>query len=105
VKGKGKGKSKRNPSCGTRSSTRAIKENQVPTTQRTETFNEPTKWETFPTKPPVCGGNDGLPDQLDGITFSKWRSESLKAYGNAIVPQVAFEIFKVIQKIENGETL
>jgi hypothetical protein len=29
----------------------------------------------------------------------------LKAYGNAIVPQVAFEIFKVIQKIENGETL
>jgi DNA (cytosine-5)-methyltransferase 1 len=78
---------------------------QVPTTQRTETFNEPTKWETFPTKPPVCGGNDGLPDQLDGITFSKWRHESLKAYGNAIVPQVAFEIFKVIQKIENGETL
>jgi DNA (cytosine-5)-methyltransferase 1 len=68
-------------------------------------FNEPTKWETFPTQPPVCGGNDGLPDQLDGITFSKWRNESLKAYGNAIVPQVAFEIFKVIQKIENGETL
>jgi hypothetical protein len=24
------------------------------------------------------------------------RKESLKAYGNAIVPQVAFEIFKVI---------
>jgi DNA (cytosine-5)-methyltransferase 1 len=66
---------------------------------------ERTSWETFPTKPPVCGGNDGLPDQLDGITFSKWRHESLKAYGNAIVPQVAFEIFKVIQKIENGETL
>ena len=64
-----------------------------------------TKWETFPTQPPVCSGNDGLPDQLDGITFSKWRHESLKAYGNAIVPQVAFEIFKVIQKIENGETL
>jgi DNA (cytosine-5)-methyltransferase 1 len=66
---------------------------------------ERTSWETFPTQPPVCSGNDGLPDQLDGITFSKWRNESLKAYGNAIVPQVAFEIFKVIQKIENGETL
>jgi DNA (cytosine-5)-methyltransferase 1 len=66
---------------------------------------ERTNWETFPTQPPVCSGNDGVPDQLDGITFSKWRNESLKAYGNAIVPQVAFEIFKVIQKIENGETL
>lgn len=66
---------------------------------------ERTNWETFPTQPPVCSGNDGFPDQLDGITFSKWRHESLKAYGNAIVPQVAFEIFKVIQKIENGETL
>ena len=68
-------------------------------------FPEPTKWETFPTKPAVCSGNDGLPDQLDGITFSKWRHESLKAYGNAIVPQVALQIFKVIQRIENGETL
>jgi DNA (cytosine-5)-methyltransferase 1 len=33
---------------------------------------------------------------LDRITFSKWRQESLKAYGNAIVPQVAYEIFKSI---------
>jgi DNA (cytosine-5)-methyltransferase 1 len=78
---------------------------QVPAPHGVEKFNEPTKWETFPTQPPVCSGNDGVPDQLDGITFSKWRHESLKAYGNAIVPQVAFEIFKVIQKIENGETL
>lgn len=41
-------------------------------------------------------GNDGLSERLDGITFSKWRNESIKAYGNAIVPQVAFEIFKAI---------
>lgn len=67
--------------------------------------NEFNKFQNFPTQSPICGGNDGVPDQLDGITFSKWRHESLKAYGNAIVPQVAFEIFKVIQKIENGETL
>jgi DNA (cytosine-5)-methyltransferase 1 len=65
---------------------------------------ERTNWETFPTKPAVCGGNDGVPDQLDGITFSKWRFESLKAYGNAIVPQVAYEIFKTIQRIEDGQT-
>jgi DNA (cytosine-5)-methyltransferase 1 len=66
---------------------------------------ERTSWQKFPTQPAVCSGNDGLPDQLDGITFSKWRHESLKAYGNAIVPQVALQIFKVIQRIENGETL
>lgn len=34
---------------------------------------------------------------LDGITFSKWRQESVKAYGNAIVPQVSYEIFKAIE--------
>jgi DNA (cytosine-5)-methyltransferase 1 len=57
-----------------------------------------TQWESFPTQSPICGGNDGLPTELDGITFSKWRSESIKAYGNAIVPQVAYEIFKAIQR-------
>jgi DNA (cytosine-5)-methyltransferase 1 len=77
---------------------------EFPTTHGTEKFGVPTKWETFPTKPAVCSGNDGVPDQLDGITFSKWRFESLKAYGNAIVPQVAYEIFKTIQRIEDGQT-
>jgi DNA (cytosine-5)-methyltransferase 1 len=57
-------------------------------------------WIKFPTQPTVCSGNDGLSDRLDGITFPKWRNESIKAYGNAIVPQVAFEIFKVISKYE-----
>lgn len=55
------------------------------------------EWEKFPTEPPICGGDDGLPTELDGITLSKWRKESLKAYGNAITPQVAYEIFKAIQ--------
>ena len=55
-------------------------------------------WEKFPTQPPICGGNDGLPTELDGITFSKWRIESIKAYGNAIVPQVAYQIFKTINQ-------
>jgi len=58
--------------------------------------NIPT-WETFPTQSPICYGNDGIPDRLDGITFPKWRNESIKAGGNAIVPQVAFEIFKAIK--------
>ena len=55
-------------------------------------------WEKFPTQPPICGGDDGIPRELDSITFPKWRRESIKAYGNAIVPAVAHEIFKAIQK-------
>ena len=54
-------------------------------------------WENFPTQPPICSGDDGISGRLDGITFSKWRQESVKAYGNAIVPQVAYEIFKAIE--------
>ena len=60
-----------------------------------------TEWENFPTVAPVCGGDDGLPKELDGITFPKWRRESIKAYGNAIVPQVAYRIFQCINDYEN----
>jgi len=56
-----------------------------------------TNWQNFPTQPPICGGDDGLPTELDGVTFSKWRNQSIKGYGNAIVPQVAYEIFKAIE--------
>jgi DNA (cytosine-5)-methyltransferase 1 len=58
-------------------------------------------WDAFPTVPPICGGDDGLPKELDGITFSKWRSESIKGYGNAIVPQVAHRIFESIKEYEH----
>jgi DNA (cytosine-5)-methyltransferase 1 len=54
-------------------------------------------WDGFPTESPLCSGDDGLPSELDGITFSKWRNESIKAYGNAIVPQVVYQIFKAIE--------
>lgn len=54
-------------------------------------------WEGFPTVPPVCRGDDGFPFRLDGTTFPKWRSETIKAYGNAIVPGVALQIFKAIE--------
>jgi len=53
-------------------------------------------WREFPTQSPVCSGNDGLPARLDGITVSRHRRESIKAAGNAIVPQVAYQIFKAI---------
>jgi len=57
-------------------------------------------WENFPTQSPICGGDDGIPRKLDSIAFPKWRNESIKAYGNAIVPQVAYEIFKTIERYE-----
>ncbi len=60
-------------------------------------------WNSFPSQSPVCGGDDGLPNQLDGITFSNWRKESIKGYGNAIVPQLAYQIFKSIQYLTDNE--
>ncbi len=74
-----------------------------------ESFNSPNDWSQFPTQSPVCGGDDGISDKLDNlavsdgigkprkpITFSKWRQEAVKAYGNAVVPQIPYQIFKAI---------
>lgn len=36
---------------------------------------------------------------LVNITFPKWLTESVKAIGNAIVPQVIYEIFKAIEEL------
>jgi DNA (cytosine-5)-methyltransferase 1 len=61
-------------------------------------------WDSFPSVSPICIGDDGLSEKLDGITFSKWRKESIKAGGNAIVPQVAYQIFKTIEQYERSRT-
>lgn len=56
----------------------------------------------FPkSQPTICRGDDGLPFNVDHLTISerRWRKESIKAYGNAWVPQIAFEIFKAIEKV------
>ena len=57
-------------------------------------------WNSFPSVSPICTGNDGISTGLDSITFSKWRNESIKAGGNAIVPQVVLQIFKTIEQYE-----
>lgn len=64
---------------------------------------EEGNWRQFPTQSPVCRGNDGIPFDVDSLTisFPKWRQESIKAYGNAWVPQVAYEIFRAIEAEEN----
>lgn len=57
-------------------------------------------WKNFPVESPVCDGDDGVPGGLDGIAVSKWRNESIRAAGNAIVPQVVLQIFRVIERMD-----
>jgi len=73
-------------------------------------------WADFPTQSPVCGGDDGISNGLDPRALLKekkarqpykaynhWRKETLKAYGNAICPQVFLQIAKAINQIENQQ--
>lgn len=53
-------------------------------------------FEGFPSQSPICGGDDGFSAELD-----KNRGNRIAALGNAIVPQVAFEIFRAIIEYEN----
>lgn len=63
-------------------------------------------WYGFPNaEPAICRGNDGLPFDVDGlaIPYGEWRKRTIKAYGNAIVPQVIYEIFRAIQIQEQSQ--
>lgn len=51
--------------------------------------NQLNNWDKFPTQSPVCGGDDGIPNRVDRI----------KSIGNAVVPQVVYEIFKAIETL------
>jgi DNA (cytosine-5)-methyltransferase 1 len=81
---------------------KAKKQREQPSGSATER-HQITDWEQWPTQSPICSGNDGISNQLDGITFPKWRQESIKGYGNAIVPQVAYQIFKALMETEAKE--
>lgn len=86
--------------------------NPYPTVER---FDGIPCWDDFPTQSPVCGRDDGLSDLLDPIAIFaglsekqckrrsstvRWRTESIKCYGNAIVPQVAYRILLTIYLYE-----
>lgn len=96
-----------------------------PTKQRFNTRgnNAPgADWQNFPTQSPVCDGDDGISADLvryilrtggDCYTeeeaekeakriISKVRAEGIKAGGNAIVHQVALQIFKSINEFEKS---
>ena len=79
----------------------AEREQRQPATQGERVVYRGGGWQRFPTQSPICSRNDGLSSRLDGITFPKWRNESIKAGGNAIVPQVALQIFKTIADYED----
>ena len=57
-------------------------------------------WQNFPTQSPVCSRDDGDTLGLSGITFSRWRQESIKALGNSMVAPLVYEIFKAIEQVE-----
>jgi len=58
------------------------------------------QWENVAIENAFCDGDNGISGGLDGITFPQWYNESIKAAGNAIVPQVALSIFKAIEQYE-----
>lgn len=61
-----------------------------------------TAWDTDWTEvaAELCSVDDGLPARVDGLELTKpqHRKEQLKAYGNAIVPQVAMSIMHAIKE-------
>lgn len=53
-------------------------------------------------KPPICGMANGIPDWVGGY---KQYKERMQCYGNAVVPQQFYPIFKTIAEVEHeGET-
>jgi len=58
----------------------------------------------------LCRVDDGLPKRMvrlpngSQISQAKWRKEALKAYGNAIVPQVAEQIFRAMREFDMRPT-
>ena len=75
-----------------------IQQFEQPITLR-QKMESSVNWQNFATQSPFCGGDDGLSTELDGITFSKWRKESIKGYGNAIVPQIAHQLFQILETL------
>jgi len=78
-------------------------------------------WGNFPTQSPICSGNDGISSELVrqriredcmGLLSEKeidkiiskadteFKNEAIKAYGNAIVPHVFYQICKAIDSYE-----
>jgi DNA (cytosine-5)-methyltransferase 1 len=66
------------------------KNESYPGGESSRAFATPGNWSEFPTQSAICRRDDAISNRVDRI----------KALGNAIVPGVAFEIFKAIEKTQ-----
>jgi len=93
---------------GQRSRRRMESNGQILGGKRTKTQDAGPSWEEnwIKVAQRFCQLDDGVSDKLvtlpngEKISYSKWRKESLKAMGNAIVPAVAIEIMKGIKSTQ-----
>jgi DNA (cytosine-5)-methyltransferase 1 len=51
-------------------------------------------------QPPAVCVDDGIPARVAGFTPARWRQERIRAYGNAVVPQIPYAIFRAIDEFE-----
>lgn len=75
-------------------------ESEEPKRENRQYFGWNRNWQEIALATCHDGMDDGLPREVGGVSYSfaKWRKEALKAYGNAIVPQVAVQILESIKK-------
>ena len=63
--------------------------------------DESHSWfKAFPSFSPLCDGNDGISSWVDSPSAEKWRRNTLKAMGNAVVPPLIYQIFCAIEDME-----
>lgn len=88
-----------NPGCSKWENGLHGKEQGWETTKFGDSYTKFGRFSQFPTtEPTIRRGNDGFSPTLVGITLSKHRNESIKAYGNAVIPQLVLQIFKTINQ-------
>lgn len=79
----------------------AIMDKEVQQERRNIAGTTASVWASWPNQPAISYVDDDISKELDGITFSNWINESIKAAGNAVVPQVVLKIFEAINAIHN----
>lgn len=89
-------------SKSTRSERELLEQQAKRKSDRQNSRIEQPDFRNFPTQSPICRRDDGFPFGVANLTipFPRWRAKSIEALGNAWVPQVAYEIFKVIEVTE-----
>ena len=55
-------------------------------------------WHHFPQNHPTIAKDSPITNLLNNVSLSKWRNESIKGYGNAVVPQIPLKIFQAIEQ-------